>query len=43
MNLNEDNIVIGIDGGRWIITNRQNTHNKVKIPILPIAEELIEK
>jgi len=43
MNLNEDNIAIGIDGGRWIITSRQKTHNKVKIPILPIAEELIEK
>lgn len=43
MNLNEDNIALGIDGGRWLITNRQKTHNKVKIPILPIAEELIEK
>jgi site-specific recombinase XerD len=43
MNLNEDNIAIGIDGGRWIITNRQKTHNKVKIPILPIAGELINK
>lgn len=43
MNLDEDNIAIGIDGGKWIITNRQKTHNKVKIPILPIAEELIEK
>lgn len=43
MNLNEDNIAIGIDGGRWIITNRQKTHNKVKIPILPQAEMLIVK
>lgn len=43
MNLNEDNIAIGIDGGRWIITNRQKTHNKVKIPLLPIAKELINK
>ncbi|WCO02590.1 site-specific integrase [Psychroserpens ponticola] len=43
MNLNEDNIAIGIDGGRWIITSRQKTHNKVKIPVLPMAEELIEK
>jgi site-specific recombinase XerD len=43
MNLNEDNITFGIDGGKWIITNRQKTHNKVKIPMLPIAEELIEK
>ena len=43
MQLNEDNIALGIDGGRWIITNRQKTHNKVKIPLLPIAEELIIK
>jgi site-specific recombinase XerD len=43
MNLNEDNITFGIDGGKWIITNRQKTHNKVKIPMLPIAEVLIEK
>lgn len=43
MNLNVDNIAIGIDGNRWIITNRQKTQNKVKIPLLPIAEELIIK
>ena len=43
MNLNEDNIALGIDGEKWIITNRQKTNNKVKIPILPIAEELIKK
>ena len=43
MNLKVDNIAIGIDGGRWIITNRQKTHNKVKIPLLPMAELLIKK
>ena len=43
MQLNEDNISLGIDGGKWIITNRQKTHNKVKIPLLPIAEILIKK
>lgn len=43
MNLNEDHINIGIDGGHWIITNRKKTHNKVKIPILPFAETLINK
>ncbi|MCB0432287.1 MAG: site-specific integrase, partial [Mangrovimonas sp.] len=43
MNLNEDNITFGIDGGKWIITNRQKTHNKVKIPLLFMAEELIKK
>jgi len=43
MNLNHNHIAIGIDGGRWIITSRQKTNNKVKIPILPVAKELIEK
>lgn len=43
MQLNEDNIAIGIDGGRWLITNKQKTHNKVKIPLLPIVEILIKK
>tara|TARA_R110002051_G_scaffold325037_1_gene425355 strand:+ start:267 stop:1535 length:1269 start_codon:yes stop_codon:yes gene_type:complete len=43
MNLNYNHIAIGIDGGRWIVTNRQKTHNKVKIPLLPMAKELIQK
>lgn len=43
MQLNEDNIALGIDGGKWIITNRQKTHYKVKIPLLPLAEELTIK
>jgi site-specific recombinase XerD len=43
MQLTEDNIAIGIDGNRWIMTNRQKTDTKVRIPILLIAGELIEK
>lgn len=43
MNLKEENISIGIDGNRWIITKRQKTKNSLKIPILPIAETLINK
>jgi site-specific recombinase XerD len=43
MQLNEDNIALGIDGGKWIIKNRQKTNNKVKIPLLPVAEMLIKK
>ncbi|MCB4800022.1 site-specific integrase [Neotamlana laminarinivorans] len=43
MQLSEDNLVIGIDGGQWIITSRQKTNHKVKIPMLPIAEALINK
>jgi hypothetical protein len=41
--LNEDNIPIGINCGKRTITNRQKTHNKVKIPMLPLAEILIKK
>lgn len=43
MNLVEDNISLGIDGGKWIITNRKKTRSKVKIPLLFVAEELINK
>ncbi|MGY8911493.1 MAG: site-specific integrase, partial [Flavobacteriales bacterium] len=33
--LNKDNIVIGIDGGRWIKTTRKKTKTKSNIPLLP--------
>jgi site-specific recombinase XerD len=41
--LKKDHIGIGIDGQKWIFKNRQKTETKSKIPILPIAEEIIEK
>jgi len=41
--LKKDHIGIGIDGEKWIFKNRQKTETKSKIPILPIAEEIIEK
>ena len=43
MNLSQANLVRGIDGGTWIVTNRQKTKTKVKIPLLGKAEELIQK
>lgn len=43
MNLTEDNILLGIDGGNWIFTHRQKTKIKVKIPLLSKAQELIDK
>lgn len=43
MQLKNDNIGLGIDGGKWIITKRKKTNNHLKIPLLPIAEELIER
>ncbi len=43
MRLNEDNIIPGIDGNRWIMTERIKTKTPVKIPLLPIAESIIKK
>src|SRR5690606_17454522 len=41
--LTEDNIVQGIDGRYWIYTKRQKTDERVKVPLLPKAIEIIEK
>jgi integrase len=41
--LKRDHIAIGIDGQKWIFKNRQKTDTKSKIPVLPIAQEIIEK
>ena len=41
--LKKDHIGIGIDGEKWIFKNRCKTETKSKIPILPMAEEIIEK
>lgn len=41
--LSKNHITIGIDGDKWIFKNRQKTETKSKIPILPIAEEILKK
>lgn len=41
--LNKDNIVFGIDGGRWIKTTRKKTKTKSNIPLLPSAEVILKK
>ncbi|WP_231717843.1 site-specific integrase [Nonlabens sp. YIK11] len=41
--LKMDNISLGIDGNYWIVTNRQKTNNRVKIPLLDIPQQLIDK
>lgn len=41
--LKKDHIAIGIDGEEWIFKNRQKTDTKSKIPVLPIAQEIIQK
>jgi site-specific recombinase XerD len=43
MKLTPGNITIGIDGDYWISTSRQKTNERVRVPILPKAWEMIEK
>ncbi|SDX73841.1 site-specific integrase [Flavobacterium degerlachei] len=38
-----DNIALGIDGNKWIFKNRQKTDTASKIPLLPMAQEIIDK
>ncbi len=42
-NLKKSNIVIGIDGEKWISTHRQKTESASKIPILPVTQMIIDK
>ncbi len=41
--LTEDNIEIGIDSKRWIVINRKKTGIRSSIPILPKAQEILDK
>lgn len=41
--LSRDNIVIGIDGDKWIKIKRSKTDTRSNIPILPTALEIIKK
>ena len=42
-NLTPANIIIGIDGEKWISTHRQKTESASKIPILPVTQMIIDK
>jgi len=42
-NLTQNEITIGNDGGKWIKINRVKTGNPEDVPLLPIAEAIIEK
>lgn len=42
-NLTKDNLVIGADGEKWIRTTRKKTETRSSIPILSIANTIIEK
>ena len=41
--LSEDDIVKDMDGDKWININRKKTDTISKIPILPIAQDLLDK
>ncbi|SDF51250.1 site-specific integrase [Epilithonimonas hungarica] len=41
--LSKSNINIGIDGDQWIFTHRQKTDTSTKVPLLPVAQELVLK
>lgn len=41
--LTSDNIVVGVDGNPWIMSERVKTGTPFKIPMLPKAEILIDK
>ncbi len=43
INLTPTNLIRGIDGDHWLITQRQKTGTPVKIPLLPKAKGIIEK
>lgn len=41
--LKRSEISVGIDGDKWIFTRRQKTDTPSRIPILPVAEQLMNK
>ncbi len=41
--LTTENVALGIDGDKWIFKNRQKTDTASKIPLLPMAQEIITK
>ena len=42
-NLTHNNIIQGIDGEKWIVKNRVKNDNPERVPLLPIALEIVEK
>ena len=41
--LTTNNIVLGIDGDKWINVNRTKTNTRSNIPLLPVALDMMEK
>jgi integrase len=42
LHLTPDNLVIGIDGERWIMKDRMKTQTAERVPLLPILLEIID-
>ena len=42
-NLTKSNLSIGIDGEKWIFTHRKKTEGASRIPLLPVAQTIINK
>jgi len=42
-NLTAENVVVGIDGDKWIVHDRTKTNRPSRIPLLPIALEIIDR
>lgn len=42
-NLTKSHISIGIDGDKWLFTHRQKTKTATRVPLLPLAEEILNK
>jgi len=41
--LSKSHVNLGIDGDQWIFIYRQKTHTSTRVPLLPLAQELILK
>lgn len=41
--LKRSQIITGIDGEQWIITSRQKTDSATRLPLLPVALDLVQK
>jgi site-specific recombinase XerD len=41
--LNRSEIATGIDGEKWIFTHRQKTETSSRIPVLPPAQEILDR
>jgi site-specific recombinase XerD len=41
--LNRSEISFGIDGGKWIFTRRQKTDTASRIPLLPMAQSILDR